>query len=510
MSDSRPFRDNPLLILVGIALLLATFVALIWLPNYSAQLSPDFLSYSVLWGLSVIVLMMLVALAFVLARCFIFGATWLGIYTAKRITRPVQILADGAREIGAGHFDYRIEQESVDEFGSLVAAFNTMAGELSTNRRQLKRSRVDLERKHQEVDGRRRYIETILERIATGVVSIDSTGRVSTINAAATRLLDLTPSVIGQVARGVFERPDLQPLGALLRGVVPGSTERQAQEVASVRDGRERYLAVAVTALPPDAGSPVGTVMVFDDVTPLIRAQRVATWRDVARRLAHEIKNPLTPIQLCAERLRRHFAGAPPRAKALVDECTGTIVGEVESLKALVDEFSHFARMPSPRTVSVDLNPLLHDTLLLYDGLFDQIRIERVLAQRLPPAKIDPEQIRRVVINLVDNAVDVLDGAARGVRGNGPGVISLETQHDASRGVVRLRGRQRPRDRARGSRQAVPAVFLDQTAGERPRARHRSADRRRTRRQYRGERQLAEGNEVRGGAAGVGGLTPES
>ena len=366
------------------------------------------------------------------------SATWMGFYIAKRITRPVQMLADGAREIGAGHFDHRIRQETVDEFGSLVEAFNTMAGELSTSRRKLERSRIDLERKNQEGERRRRYIETILERIATGVVSIDSAGQVSTVNSAASRLLGLGGSAIGQPAMDVFERPDLQPLSGLLRGAVPGLSERAAQEVALARDGRELHLAVAVTALPGNVGGSEGTVMVFDDVTPLIRAQRVATWRDVARRLAHEIKNPLTPIQLCAECLRRNFSVAPPRARALVDECTSTIVGEVESFKGLVDEFSLFARMPSPHAVSFNLNGLLTDTLALYDGLFEKIRIERVLARQLPPVRIDPEQIRRVVINLLDNAVDALDEVASGAQVNGTAVVSIETQHDASDGVVRM------------------------------------------------------------------------
>ena len=366
------------------------------------------------------------------------SATWMGVYIAKRITRPVLMLAAGAREIGAGHFDHQIQQETVDEFGSLVEAFNTMAGELSTSRRRLERSRGDLERKNQEGEQRRRYIETILERIATGVVSIDSAGRVSTVNSAASRLLDLTPSAVGQPALDVFARLDFPAFGALFRGAITGSSERTAQEIALVRDGREVHLAVAVTALPGDVGGSEGTVMVFDDITPLIRAQRVATWRDVAKRLAHEIKNPLTPIQLCAERLRRHFSAAPPRAKALVDECTTTIVGEVESLKGLVDEFSHFARMPSPHTVSFDLNNLLSDTLTLYDGLFEKVEIERAFAQQLPPVRIDAEQIRSVVINLVDNAVDALNGAASGASVNGNGVVSIETQHDASSGVVRM------------------------------------------------------------------------
>ena len=318
------------------------------------------------------------------------AATWLGIYIAKRIGRPMQLLADGARRIGTGHLDHRIAPESSDEFGAMVEAFNTMAEELSASQRTLVRSRGDLERKTREAERRRRYIETILERIATGVVSIDAAGRLSTVNAAAARLLDIDPTVVGQPAATVFERPDIAPLGSMLREARRGALARTVREVALARDGRECHLAVAATSLPGEHELD-GVVMVFDDVTPLFRAQRVAAWRDVARRLAHEIKNPLTPIQLCAERLRRNLTGSPAQARALVDECTTTIVGEVEALKGLVDEFSHFARLPSPRSVPADLNALLSDTLALYDGLFEDITLQRAFQTGLPSVRVDPE-----------------------------------------------------------------------------------------------------------------------
>jgi two-component system nitrogen regulation sensor histidine kinase NtrY len=178
---------------------------------------------------------------------------------------------------------------------------------------------------------------------------------------------------------------------------------------------------------------------VFDDVTPLIRTQRVAAWRDVARRLAHEIKNPLTPIQLSAERLRRQFATAPPNARALIDECTTTIVTEVDSLKALVDEFAQFARMPAPKATPTDLNGVLTETIALYSGLFKEITLESRLGERLPLVRIDAEQIRRVVINLVDNAVEALGGAGAGARNDGRAPeIEVGTQHDPVNGVVRV------------------------------------------------------------------------
>jgi two-component system nitrogen regulation sensor histidine kinase NtrY len=364
------------------------------------------------------------------------SATWLGLYLAKRITRPVHMLAAGAREIGAGHLDHRIEPETRDEFGSLVEAFNAMAGELATSQHRLDRSKKDLERKNLELDERRRYIETILERIATGVVSVGPDDRVSTINAAAVRLLDLDRSIVGTPADQVFARDDLQPLATLVRSVSAGSTKPAGQEIALAREGREIHLAAAATAL-HGGGAHEGTVLVFDDVTPLVRTQRVAAWRDVARRLAHEIKNPLTPIQLCAERLRRHFGGAASPARELVDECTTTIVGEVESLKALVDEFAQFARMPAPKAVPANLHAVLNETLSLYNGLFAHIKLEKQFAATLPPVRLDVEQIRRVVINLVDNAVEALGGAQAAAREGEP-CITIETQHDAANAVARI------------------------------------------------------------------------
>ena len=367
------------------------------------------------------------------------SATWTGLYLAKRITRPVQLLAAGAREIGAGRLDHRIEPETRDEFGSLVEAFNTMAGELAASQRKLERSRVDLERKNLQLDERRRYIETVLERIATGVISVGADARIETINTAALRLLELDHDVVGRSVADVFAREDLRPLEALHARMQTVSSAAAAQEIALLRDGREVHLAAAATPLQGEDGTFAGAVLVFDDVTPLIRTQRVAAWRDVARRLAHEIKNPLTPIQLCAERMRRQFSGAPPAARALVEECTTTIVGEVESLKALVDEFAQFARMPAPRAIPSDLNGVLTETLALYNGLFREIRIEPRLANGLPGVRLDVEQIRRVVINLVDNAVEALGGSGAPPRPNGDApTIVVETRPDPANAVVRL------------------------------------------------------------------------
>jgi two-component system nitrogen regulation sensor histidine kinase NtrY len=357
------------------------------------------------------------------------GSIWMGLYLAKRITQPVQAMAVAAREIGAGRLDQRVEPQSDDEFGALTVAFNVMAAELAGSRRRVERSTVELERKHRDVEARRRYVETILDRITTGVVSIDAGGAITTINGAAARLLGVAPTVVGQPAQAVFERHDLQPFSALLAGIGRAGGEPAAQEIAVPRDGHELHLAAVATALVRESGVSEGALLVLDDVTPLIRTQRVAAWREVARRLAHEIKNPLTPIQLSAERLRRHFAGAPAGPRALVEECTGTIVGEVESLKGLVDEFSQFARMPAPRTVPADLHRLILDTLALYNGILTDVRIDQRFGPGVPLVRIDSEQIRRVIINLVDNAIEAMERR---------GSITIETARDVAHSVVRV------------------------------------------------------------------------
>ena len=357
------------------------------------------------------------------------AATWMGLYLAKRITRPIQVLATAANEIGAGHLDHRVIPESTNEFGSLIEAFNRMAGELSASRRRVERASVELERKHEDVEGRRRYVETILDRIATGVVSVDAAGRLRTANSAAVRLLGIEANVVGLPASAVFGAPELKPLATLIDDASRSRENSLPQEVAITRGGREYHLAVMTTPLRRDDGASEGVVLVFDDVTPLIRAQKVAAWREVARRLAHEIKNPLTPIQLCAERMRRHFTTAPEPTRALVDECTSTIVGEVESLKGLVDEFSQFARMPAPRAVPTDLHALLTDALSLYTGIFPDVVLTPKYAPTLPKVSVDPEQMRRVIINLVDNAIEAMAQS---------GHIDIETYYEPANSLVRV------------------------------------------------------------------------
>lgn len=368
------------------------------------------------------------------------SATWLGLYLAKRITRPVQMLAEGAKAIGAGHFDLQLEAETSDELGSLVESFNMMASQLRTSRERLEASRQVLELKNLEIDTRRRYIETILDRVATGVISLDAGGHISTVNGAAERLLNLGHEAQGRHVSDVFAREDLRPLMPLARAVDTGGS-RTVEEITLARDDREMNLAVAATVLVGDQGQREGAVLVLDDVTLLFRAQRVAAWRDVARRLAHEVKNPLTPIQLSAERLRRHFSTAPPQSLALVTECTDAIVTEVEALKGLVDEFAQFARLRAPRMQAADINRLIEQALRLYGGVLVQggVTVAYDLEPGLPPVLLDAEQMRQVIVNLVDNAMEVLGGPAGPVRPGGrtPAIV-VRTRLDTAAGRVQV------------------------------------------------------------------------
>jgi two-component system nitrogen regulation sensor histidine kinase NtrY len=355
------------------------------------------------------------------------GSTWMGLYLAKRITRPVQMLSAAAREIGAGRLEQHIEHEADDEFGHMVESFNAMAADLAARQRRIERASEDLEQRHLEVERRHRSVETILERIATGVVSIDAAGNVGRVNSAAARLLGLPPGVEGQPVARVLG-PELAAVTAVLDDARRAKSDSVAQEVSVTRDGREVTLAVAATRLQGVSGVE-GTVLVLDDVTPLIRAQKVAAWREVARRLAHEVKNPLTPIQLSAERLQRKLGVDSSPHGELVTECTRTIIAEVEALKGLVDEFSQFARMPAPRAVPSSLNQAVSDALTLYTGLFPSLTIETVLQADLPPVRLDAEQIKRVIINLVDNAVEAMERRGR---------IVVETSHDPLHKVARV------------------------------------------------------------------------
>lgn len=360
-------------------------------------------------------------------------AVWAAILSARRLTAPLGALAEGVRAVTSGDYRKELPVTSHDEIGILVRSFNDMT-------RRIHRAQSQIKRSQQEAERARAYLETVLTHLSSGVLSFDARGVLRTHNAAAAQVLEaeLTDAQGRNLAWIAEHRPALASFVEAVRAKLQSHEPEWQAQVALPRPEGARTLILRGTRLPSPGARRGGYVVVFDDITALIQAQRDAAWREVARRMAHEIKNPLTPIQLSAERLRRHFSQAPAPTRSFVEECTTAIVTEVESLKALVDEFSQFARMPAPRTVPTDLHALLRETLALYEGVIRSVRIHPRFAQHIPLVRVDPEQIRRVVVNLVDNAIEALGGPDGWGPGGEPGLVVVATEHDAAGGVVRL------------------------------------------------------------------------
>ncbi len=299
-----------------------------------------------------------------------------------------------------------------DEIGILVDSFNRMTGDLAASQSKLEETYKDLQAKHGEVEDRRRYTETVLEAVATGVVSLDAEGQVTTINGAAERLLGLTAAQIqGRPVARVFRSPEYAEIDALIQRMGRGREGSLDREVHLRRGGQAVALLASATALRGPDGAYLGMVLAFDDLTELLKAQRLAAWREVAQRIAHEIKNPLTPIQLSAQRLRRRLTNdRNPDEKRLLEEATATIIQEVEGLRQLVDEFSRFARMPALTPKPTDLARLLEGVVVLYRESHPSLAIRSAFSPDLPAIEVDPDQIKRAVLNLVDNAVEAVGG----------------------------------------------------------------------------------------------------
>lgn len=351
----------------------------------------------------------------------IFAFSWFALYLAKRITVPIQALAEGAAAIAAGNLGYRVECQAIDELGSLVSSFNRMANDLQENERRIEAAQQNLRKTSAENADRRRYIETILQTIATGVLSLDGNYRVRTMNRAATEMLQAGDAA-GEVGLDEILQPAaFETMRALLnKSSILGTVVRN---IELTFPGKSLQIAATVTPLVDNTGQRTGWVVVLDDMTELIRMEKMSAWQEVARRLAHEIKNPLTPIQLSAERILRRYRQITPNPEGgfteawrsdfqkfdrMLTECVQVITSEVASLKGLVDEFSRFARLPEVRLESADLNKILENVLSLYDGRIQGIRVQKELDPEIPKLRLDPEQMKRVFINLFDNALEAM------------------------------------------------------------------------------------------------------
>jgi two-component system nitrogen regulation sensor histidine kinase NtrY len=329
-------------------------------------------------------------------------ASWFGIFLSRGITGPIKLLARGTQAIAAGDLNFRIPAVGDDEIGHLVDSFNQMTADLRSSAAELER--------------RRQYTETLLRNVSAGVVGLDHDGVVTTINPCAERLLDLSAAdVIGRNYQGAFP----PALARVLDDVFAFATRpREARSTVKLEvAGSETELMMTASPLGDTPGEPAGTVLFFEDVSQIAKVERMEAWREVARRIAHEIKNPLTPIQLSAERLRRQLGARPGIESALVEECTKTIIGEVEDLKRLVNEFSAFARMPHLNPVPGDINVLASETVANFREANPSVEFALALDPEIPLIPIDRDAMKRALVNLLDNAV----AAVTAVNHNGAG-----------------------------------------------------------------------------------------
>jgi two-component system, NtrC family, nitrogen regulation sensor histidine kinase NtrY len=343
----------------------------------------------------------------------LFSATWFALFLSKEVTVPIQALAEATHEIAAGRFDTRVKVKAQDELGTLVRSFNAMTAQLADSRKQIDEFTQHLQQAVQELDRRRVLIETVLENIPTGVLSLDPAGKLLRINTAAREIFGERSREAGEISDLVGNEVshDIQHL--IRRSLRMGTAWKELE----IRlGGRLIHAAVTVSPLGPRRSN-AGYVIVVDDLTELLRAQKAAAWQEVAQRIAHEIRNPLTPIQLSAERLARYItrngdkAGAPEFI-SLVSECAALIGREVGTLEGLVNQFSQFARFPVARFTSTDPNAVVRDALEVFKGRLDDVRISTDLAADLPPVKADPELLRRVVVNLIDNAAEAMEDSS--------------------------------------------------------------------------------------------------
>ncbi len=382
----------------------------------------------------------------VLTFLLIFASSWTALYIARGLTVPIKALAEGADKIAQGNFGHRVEVLAEDELALLVESFNQMSAKLEEN--------------SAELEERRRYIETVLQSLPTGVISFDAENRVTTINKSAVQILRLEDADFTgfELGRLVTEENRIVLERLLNRAKRIGqASEQTALQRENTNGGAESNanlpVALIATALPRNFGEASGVVLVIEDLSELITAQRASAWQEVARRMAHEIKNPLTPIQLSAERIAKRFnAVQSPKSKVqslldvfttkskdpqpntddqtakVIKEGTETILREVSSLKAMVDEFSRFARLPNVKLESGNLNEIIRQSAVLYEDR--DALIELSLGENLPNTMIDEEQLKRVFVNLIENAAEAFDKTQEDKR------ISVKTFYDKARDLI--------------------------------------------------------------------------
>jgi len=361
----------------------------------------------------------------------LFSASWYGLRLAREITNPIKGLVEGTNQISAGNLNYRVNMKASDELQTLVDSFNNMSEELQISKQRYEESNLRLQQSHQALEEQFHYIETVLRYSPAGIISIDTEGKVSTINEAASTMLALdADAVIGINYITLFRSTVLSEIKNIFSSI-NRKKQKTISRIIEIRPEQDlKKISVTCSPLRDWQDNYLGAVMVLEDLTELSRAQKLAAWREVARRIAHEIKNPLTPIQLSAQRLKKKLSSrrsAADAERSLIKESTETILEEVGTLKRLVDEFSLFARMPELNLMKYQLNRVVKNAYAAYDELQNGIEINLRLG-KIPKILMDPEQMKRAIRNLIDNAIESMEEA-------GPGTISIATKADSDNGI---------------------------------------------------------------------------
>ncbi|PID40186.1 MAG: PAS domain-containing sensor histidine kinase [Proteobacteria bacterium] len=351
----------------------------------------------------------LIILLLLVTLLIIFAAIWFGVYISKGITNPLEKLVLATRRIAEGDLEFEMTSAANDEIGLLVNSFNSMTTNLNNSNKALEESNRALQRSSQELEQRQRYTEIILQNVSTGVISIDENDRITTFNRFAEQLLDTDKHLfMGKVFHKALPENQVRLINAFVTELaLTGKKSLERHLRTTIRD-EDFSLLIHFNRLEGDDGKMLGHVVVFDNLTKIEKMQRMAAWREVARRVAHEIKNPLTPIQLSAQRLRRRYPDILNEQDSVFDKCTNTIINQVDALKLLVNEFNQFARMPKINKAPANLGLLTQDTLVLYRESHKEITFHCRGAEDIPVFNFDAEQIKRCLINLLDNAVAVL------------------------------------------------------------------------------------------------------
>jgi PAS domain S-box-containing protein len=345
-----------------------------------------------------------------------FSSVWLALFLSKQITRPVEALADSMDQIAAGKYDHRVALIATGEMGELVRSFNHMAADLDSSRQLAESSSAQLTAANLAIEERRRELETIVETIPSGVVTLDGAGIVLQSNRAFAALMGrrVDLGLCGERIDNLLPADCADELaGVIRRGQRMGAA---STEIELLSRGRTIHLAVTSARLELAHGQQ-GTVLVIEDTTELLRAQRQFAWKEVAQRVAHEIKNPLTPIALSAERIARHLDRGQIDSPAVIRKCTEVILGCVATLRTLVDQFSTLASFPAPQPRACDMNKVAEEALALFAGRLDGITVQWDLEPGLPTVLADPEAIRRALANLIDNAAEAMQGSLLRVLG---------------------------------------------------------------------------------------------